>query len=578
MRVAHQRIPKSGIEIFPGKTPVGPITPTVTLFDPPIATTSAERRASANFIANRSALAITQPSLGQSLLPPREQVEWVFGRDGSLTARDESGNWWAGCSIPFDAGQAMLKRMDVHAPVACFLAPPHAGCIKIALERLSPEQAVIAVIPEEADLRMALACDDFSQELLAHRLWLVAGPAWSEVLDALLSEQIGLAVPAQFLRLHATEESLVQKLIGEATAVFSRITNLRSQQVRELNQGFIAPPPGSQKLCVMSPSRFQLWNGEGRVLAAMAPTDSLLLDTSDPSTSSPLKLAITACECGALLAPNFARADLPDVIPGNVPWFTWVTNARVPAFERAGPYDHLLATAPSVQTTAIAAGWPADRVHVAAWPQLGITRAKETRELTVLADTMPVMTPDDLEGFSSHRVLWETIQGGLSKDPFSLNSDPASYLAAQMRRFDVSDDAFPHERFVTKLIVPAYQQGVVRGLLAGGLPLRLYGEGWGDISEFESFAAGAANSQADLEMALGSATILVDLWPWRAAHPIGSAIQPVLRREGRGMAAFIQHARKILSTHVPPTVQQNPSLSPTLLGDLLKAVRTGLAA
>ena len=547
------------------------------LLNPPIPSL-AERRAAANFIANSSALARTQAALAQAILPPREQVEWVFGRDGTLTALDEDGNWWSGCSLPHAAGHAMLKSMEVNAAVSCFLDPPHSGHLRVALDKLMPEQAIIAVVPEESDLRLLLTCEDFSRDMAAHRLWLAGGATWAEELERILTEQTGLAVPAQFLRLHSSDEALIQKLISEATGVFTRITNLRSNLIGRLGENVLERLAQSRKFCVMAPTRFQLWNDEGRVLSAIAPADSVLLDTSDPAFSSPLKLAATAVECGALLAPNFARADMPGALPMSVPWFTWITNDRIPGFEAAGPQDRLLVASPSAHAAAIAAGWPGERVHFAGWPPMKLPAANGERKFTVLADTVPVNTPADLEDFSSHRVLWETVRRELEANAFALDCDPGVYLSSRMRRFDVSDDSFPHDRFLTQLIVPAYQQSVVRQLLVTGIPLRLFGKGWSEIEEFEACAAGAVRSCEQMETILSSAKMLIDLWPWRSGHPITAVNRPVLRREGCSLSAYVQNARNALGGGLTIGSPAVTPLSAELIADLLRPVRAAMAA
>jgi hypothetical protein len=573
----------------------------VTLLDEPIAATSAEQRAAENLRANLSALGNTQPELAEAVLPPREMVEWVYGRDGALTALDERGDWWSGCSIPFAAGSAMLKKMSVEAAVSCFLAPPHAAHLRITLDRFSAEQAIIAVVPEERDVRVLLACEDFSGDIAAHRLWFAAGENWAEVLESILEEQVGLAVPGQFVRLLSTDEGLIQKLIGEATGVFSRLTARRSELIGELGQspaatsaagreinrlgglGTVAAEAAtpaemgrfeyvaanSRRFCVMAPTRFRLWSDEGKVLAENAPQGSVLLDTSDPALSSPLKLARMAVECGALLTPNFGRADLAGAVPMEVPWFTWVTNDRIPGFNLAGPGDRLLVVGEAVRRAAIAAGWPGERVHLAGWPVVKLPAAKGKRKLTVLGDTVVLRTPEDLEDFSSHRVLWETIQRELAADPFALEGDPGDYLASRMRRFEVSDGAFGHGRFLSQLIVPGYQQGVVRAIIRAGVGVELFGEGWGEIEEISRFAAGAVRSHEEKEAVLAGAEVLVDLWPWRAGHPIGGVDRVVIRRERGSLAGMVQRAKLALGGVMLAREARGAKLSAGMLAGLL---------
>src|SRR5687767_5348968 len=108
--------------------------------------------------------------MARALQASRPRFTPVFGRDGSLTAFDESGHWWSGCSLPVRAAGEVLKTLDVRGPVGCFLAPPHAAHVKVALEMLRPGQAVIAIVPEERDLRVMLQCWDFSADICRGRL------------------------------------------------------------------------------------------------------------------------------------------------------------------------------------------------------------------------------------------------------------------------------------------------------------------------------------------------------------------------------------------------------------------------
>src|SRR6202035_5470454 len=104
-------------------------------------------------------------------------VDWVYARDGSLTARDSTG-WVSGCSLPLRAAQAMLQQLTVTGVVACFLSPVHGAQVRAALDKLDASQAVIALMPEMRDLRIALGCFDFSDDIQRHRLWFAWGENW----------------------------------------------------------------------------------------------------------------------------------------------------------------------------------------------------------------------------------------------------------------------------------------------------------------------------------------------------------------------------------------------------------------
>ena len=42
------------------------------------------------------------------------------------------------------------------------------------------------------------------------------------------------------------------------------------------------------------------------------------------------------------MTANIARADLPDIVPAEMPWITWVTGAKVPASRGRSPREHYL--------------------------------------------------------------------------------------------------------------------------------------------------------------------------------------------------------------------------------------------
>src|SRR4051812_28336614 len=123
-----------------------PIKADMTMLSASVANTLAARQAAENFNANRAALRATQP-LSLDLRDPPD--EWVFARDGSLTAREQrvsftvdaapSNPWLAGCSVPMLAAKEVLKTLNVTGPVACFLAPSHAAQVRVALDRMRPE-------------------------------------------------------------------------------------------------------------------------------------------------------------------------------------------------------------------------------------------------------------------------------------------------------------------------------------------------------------------------------------------------------------------------------------------------------
>src|SRR5688572_33263261 len=106
----------------------------------------ADAEALANWRTNVSALRATQPALADRLDAVATHVTWTYGRDGWLTAQDPTGAWWAGCSVPDAAAKAMLRTMGTTGTVTCFLRPPTAAAVRVALEKLRGNQAVLAIV------------------------------------------------------------------------------------------------------------------------------------------------------------------------------------------------------------------------------------------------------------------------------------------------------------------------------------------------------------------------------------------------------------------------------------------------
>src|SRR5688500_16234759 len=126
--------------------------------------------ASANWRANVEALAVTQPGLIDRLAPSADMT-WCFGRDGALTAQDATGAWWAGCSVPAAAAKAMLKSFGGSGTVACFLRPPSAAALRVALDRLRANQAIVAIVPDASSACVILHCENVAADVRDYRLW-----------------------------------------------------------------------------------------------------------------------------------------------------------------------------------------------------------------------------------------------------------------------------------------------------------------------------------------------------------------------------------------------------------------------
>ena len=533
--------------------------------------TLAERRAAANWDANLRALKITQPALLETSGELPQNLSWIFGRDGYLTARQDD-RWWNGCSLPLRAARLMFAKMEVTGGVACFLNPQHAAQIRVALNRLEASKAIIVLLPDQSWLRIALGCDDFSNEIASHRLWFAAGADWEAQLGQLLELNHGLATPMQFIRPIVADSSIHDGLVAPAQAIFNAENTRRTQQISVLRE--CKPDRNFNRVGVLAPSHFRLWDDAGAALAAAMSSSAegdisiSLLDSDDPLRASTLALAELGAECDAIVAANIGRSDLPPVLGETTPWITWVTNGRIPAAPARDTADALLLADPAMRQAALDAGWSSDRIGTASWPSLSIKNEIKVpvtfiSHLLMLCDTRPLDPPEKLREYSSHSLLWEAISDEIRRDPFVV-SDVRQYLDDRRRGMQIDDGNFNASLFINHLILPAYAQSICRILLEAGLTVKCWGRGWNELEEFRAYAGGLVASRQQMLELIEQSTTLLHPWP-SGVHPIDSAPRPVLRAQG-GREKFVSSARVALAGKYPysPSVAGSLSLAQVL--------------
>lgn len=215
---------------------------------------AASNRAESNWAGNLDALGATQPWLVEQIAPVAPEVSWVFARDGSLTGMLAGERWWAGCSLPVRAAQFMLRTLDIGGTVACFLSPAHAAQLRVALGLLERRQAIVAIVPEERTLSVMLHCDDFSREIIGHRLWFAAGEEWAEQLRRVFQEKPGLPTPAQFIRPILADSEIADRLIAPAQKVFSDMSSRQVERIQSLLRARTRPTC-VRRVCLIAPSR-----------------------------------------------------------------------------------------------------------------------------------------------------------------------------------------------------------------------------------------------------------------------------------------------------------------------------------
>ncbi len=541
--------------------------------------TAAHAAAAQHWAGNLSALRQTQPQLAEAVGAVPEDVEWVFGRDGALTAR-RAGTWLSGCSLPVRAARQMLDTLNCQASIACVLAPVHGAQIEVILEKLAPSQGVIVVMPQQDDLRLALCCGDFSADLRRHRLWFAAGPQWETQFESLLASQEGLPLPGEFIRTIVVGEELVKQLIEAAQRIISQATARRSQQVAELVVGCRKPSAATLRLAVVAPSLFRVWNNAGPVLAkifaAEFPADQLdRLDVDDPAGSSGLRLGQIAGRCDAVVSADLPRQQLGTVVPASTPIITWLTALPIPPFSAQSPRDALLLADGRWRDAAASAGWPEARLAVAAWPQRTAAAAPMTPApaLSLIADMYCLQTPIAQLNLSSHHLLWEMIRDELLDNPSILEGDVEHYLDRCRRRLDISQEGFDNGLFIQRLVLPAYQQGLAQWLGESGLSFGVYGLGWDQYPEFRGIWGGPVKTQEQFDAAVAASAALLYGWPDSYGHEMDSLGRPVLRLGGRSRGSLLRRAAEMLSA-APSSASATSQAPPLSVKTILRLVQT----
>lgn len=540
--------------------------------------TLAHRQATDNWSVNVASLRVSQSELAGALPTTPGNLSFVYGRDGALTAMTGDGIWWHGCSLPRRAAKAILKMLDSSGRVSCFLSPPHAAQIRVALDTLRADQAIVVVSPNAQTLAVMLRCEDFSEDILAHRLFFASGSSWKDELTRIFESQPGLPTPEQFIRGAAADHSETDALIPIAQAVFAAQTARRVAQIETLRGSWSAQDRPSPRICLVAPSHFHLWGDGGHVLAEnFAGPDSrceiIRFDNDDPTSAAPLALAETAHTCDAIVSVNISRADLPEILPPELPWITWLVNGHVPSGKIAGPRDALLVADARWRGEAIEKGWAAERVEVAHWPASRITApAERAGFLALAADTRPLDAPAHVVDLSSQHLLWDAITAEIADDPFVVAPDAGKYLRRRQREMRIPDEGFDRAMFLDLLVTPAFQQSLARLLLREHLPVRVFGAGWKEIAEFSAIATGLVRSRDELSEVVRSADALIYAWPIPRAHPVDAQHRAVLR-PAAGRSQFLNAARLALQGRLEPNPSAKCILHRDVIFSLLERLR-----
>ncbi len=512
--------------------------------------TRAERMAKNIWESNARALHKKQPCVASLLAEVEIDVEWVFARDGSLSAL-EGGRWWAGCSVPLLSGRSLLSTLADEPVGSCQLAPAHAGLVRAAREKMGNCPVLFVAQPDARTARMILSTHDFSEEIDRGRFWIFSGDAWLAQIKQMFLDNPGLATPLRFIRTRLTLEETSLPMITEIQNVFSQVLSVRGDEVGRL-KALPRMKVDPRNILLVGGSEFRLWDFGTRVIEKqLEKSDDQDLnvkrfDMDDAFCGSPLALLTAAEQCGCILSADVCRADCNQLISPEIPWITWMTQPGAPPFHTAGPRDILILADEKWRPVARVAGWPAERIRICGWPVEAAKPALHQAELGMICDTRKVLAPASVADFSSHRLLWDLIEEELADNPLAVE-DVDVYISDRAGQLNIATEVLDQARFIEGLILPAYQQGLARLLISGGIPLRVYGKGWDELPEFKSRLGGKILYHSDLECALNACCGLVYFQPRQYAHAMEMTGKPIVYRAGADRSAFIREARRVMN-------------------------------
>ncbi len=525
-------------------------------FEFPIEQGAAFADAARNFQANQSALEAVWPRTILAIPESLPELEWLYARDGALSGRHIDGQWIGGVSVPARAAQKMFAKAAVVGSSAVLIAPTHAQQIRAVLERVAKQQVLIVIIPGEHIAGTILACEDFSLDIRAQRLWLACGPEWPEELNAILETQDGIAPASTMIRVPGLNADTVERVIKPCEAILSRNAQTHRSHLNSIHNKPRTPARPPRKICVVT-GAFRLWDDAPALLAraaARANVTAVILDSSIPTQNSALKFARTADGCDAIVTANVARADLPLVVPDCIPWITWLTGTRIPRCERSASSDRLIVADTNLQRAATESGWPDSSVLVGQEPIRWGTTAKKAAP-SIIADLPRIVVPRSVEEMSSQKLVWDRIENEVMRNPLCIGASPTEFMLHIAEEIGLERSALPLELFRTELLVPCFMRSLAKLLRDRGVVFSIFGRGWDSESILADRWVGPVEDETTLKRALESTSLMLDVWPGDTSNPARRAGKPMFRPWGRDLPSML---REITRAGIATTRQPDP--------------------
>jgi hypothetical protein len=145
---------------------------------------------------------------------------------------------------------------------------------------------------------------------------------------------------------------------------------------------------------------------------------------------------------------------------------------------------------------------------------------------------------------SSQRLVWERVDAEIARNPFCIGTQPLDYLLRVAEQIGLNRTTFPLELFQRELLAGAFMRSIAKVLARQKLEFHVYGSGWDEVEELGKRRRGVISNDIDLDRALGSTSMLIDVWPGASAHPARRAGRPVLRPWGRDLAGVVRELKR----------------------------------
>lgn len=519
----------------------------------PVEDGKAFAEAAQNYHANLAALESIWCRTTLCVPETMPELEWLYARDGALSARHVDGQWLSSVSIPRRSADRMLGKAQVSGSSAVLIAPTHAQQIRVVLDRLTAQQVLIVIIGGEYMAGTILACADFSGDIRSKRLWLACGPDWPEELNAILEGNEGIAPPSMMIRVPGLNAENVDAILKPCEAILAQHSQNHRTQLNLLHSKPRFPRRPPAKVCVVT-GGFSLWDDASHLLGQLVSNCSakiVAVDASRGTNNSSLHLARVADGCDAIVTANISRSDLPQIVPENIPWLTWATQSRLPRAIPSATLDRLIIADASQLDAALAAGWDRSAISVGQEPPR-VSSLSRNPLPTIIADLPAINLPRSVEEMSSQRLVWEQIEAEITRNPFCLGKDPIGFVYAVAQQIGLGRAGFPIDTFHTGLVVPCFMRSLALALHGQGVRFAIYGSGWDVLPELSTHWKGPIRNQPELANALALANPLIDVWPGEAVHPARRAGRPLLRPLGRDLSWLLREIKTAALKSAPP--------------------------